>query len=120
MRENNMSDNELEKTIRDWIGATNTHTAANYLAFFTEDAVLDDPSVGEVFEGRARIEDYFRSYFVGYNTQTQLVSVESREGYVHVEVKFTGDFPEGEVGGIFDITVVADYKFQHIKADLIR
>ncbi|GGR57778.1 ketosteroid isomerase-like protein [Nocardioides luteus] len=107
-------------TITDWIAATNAHDPTGYLAFFAADAVLDDPSVGDVFEGHAGIGEYFRSYFIGYNTQTRLISTEPRDGYLHVEVEFTGTFPERRIGGIFDITLTADHLIQHVRADLRR
>jgi hypothetical protein len=119
-KEHDMPSTEHDSTIGEWIAATNTHDSASYLAFFTEDAVLDDPSVGEVFEGHAGINEYFQSYFVGYNTQTRLVSTEPRDGYLHVEVEFTGNFPERRIGGIFDVTLTADHKIQHVRADLRR
>lgn len=115
-----MSSTEHDTTIAEWIAATNTHDSAAYLAFFTEDAVLDDPSVGDVFEGRTRINEYFQSYFIGYDTQTRLVSTEPREGYLHVEVEFTGSFPERRIGGIFDVTLTPERLIQHVRADLLR
>lgn len=115
-----MSGDEPDKTISDWVEATNTHDIAAYLAFFTDDATLDDPSVGEVFEGRAGISEYFQSYFVGYNTQTRLLDTEPRDGHIHVEVEFTGDFPEGRIGGIFDVTLTSENKIRHVRADLVR
>jgi ketosteroid isomerase-like protein len=111
---------EHDTSIAEWIAAMNTHDSAAYLAFFTDDAVLDDPSVGEVFEGHAGINEYFQSYFVGYNTQTRLLSTEPRDGHVHVEVEFTGKFPEGRIGGIFDLTLTAEQKITHVRADLSR
>lgn len=115
-----MPGTEHDSTIGEWIAVTNTHDAASYLAFFTEDAVLDDLSVGEVFEGRDGINEYFQSYFVGYDTQTRLVGTEPRDGQVHVEVEFTGDFPERRIGGIFDVMLTADHRIQHVRADLRR
>lgn len=107
-------------TIVEWIAATNTHESDAHLGHFIEDAVLDDISVGRVFAGQAEIDEYFQSYFVGYATRTQLLSAESRDGYIHVEVDFTGTFPEGRVGGIFDVRLTADNKIQHVRADLRR
>jgi hypothetical protein len=47
------------------------------------------------------------------------VHLEVRAAYsAHLEVKFTGDFPEGVIGGTFDITFKQD-KISFIKADLI-
>jgi len=101
-----------------WITATNTHDVDQYLAFFADDAVLDDPSVGEAFTGKPGIARYFQSYFVGYNTQTRLVSTEARDNSVQVEVDFTGDFPGGQTGGTFDITF-AGQKLARVQADLL-
>ncbi|QYI96238.1 nuclear transport factor 2 family protein [Curtobacterium flaccumfaciens pv. flaccumfaciens] len=105
-------------TINKWIAATNTHDTAVYLDFFSSDGVLDDPSVGHIYNGPSEIADYFESYFIGYNTQTRLVSIEPHAGYLHVTVDFTGDFPGGQTGGIFDITLDEDQKFQRVRADL--
>jgi ketosteroid isomerase-like protein len=115
-----MPSTEHDATIAAWVTATNTHDSAAYLAFFTDDAVLDDPSVGQAFEGHAGINDYFQSYFVGYRTQTRLKSTEAREGYLHVEVEFTGTFPERRIGGIFDIALTSEHKIAHVRADLRR
>ncbi|WP_285103286.1 nuclear transport factor 2 family protein [Promicromonospora sp. MEB111] len=115
-----MPGTEHDTTIAEWIAATNTHDSAAYLAFFTDDAVLDDPSVGEIFEGHAGINEYFQSYFIGYGTQTRLLSTEPRDGYLHVAVEFTGTFPERRVGGIFDVTLTAENKIAHVRADLRR
>jgi hypothetical protein len=38
---------------------------------------------------------------------------------VHVEVEFTGSFPEGRIGGTFDF-VIRDGQIQAAKADLLR
>lgn len=111
---------EHDTSVAEWIAATNTHDSAAYLAFFTVDAVLDDLSVGEVFEGHAGINEYCQFYFVGYNTQTRLLSTEPRDGYLHVEVEFTGKFPEGRIGGIFDLSLTAEHKITHVRADLRR
>jgi len=113
-----MSNSDSTTTITSWLEATNSHRADAYLAFFTKDAVLDDPSVGEVFKGRSGIKKYYDSYFIGYNTQTELVSIEPRAEFVHVEVNFTGDFPGGQTGGIFDMTFAPDGLISHIRADL--
>lgn len=115
-----MPSTEHDPAIAEWIAATNTHDSAAYLTFFTDDAVLDDLSVGQVFEGHAGINEYFQSYFVGYDTQTRLLSTEPRDGSLHVAVEFTGLFPERRVGGVFDVTLTAEDKIAHVRADLRR
>jgi ketosteroid isomerase-like protein len=106
--------------INDWIEAGNDFNTAKYLNFYLSDAVLDDPSVGRKFLGHEGIEDYFSSYFIGYKTQTEIVEFDILDEYqVYLEVKFTGDFPEGEIGGTFEITF-KNNKISYLKADLIH
>lgn len=106
-----------ETVVRDWIEATNSHDVDRYLSFFTDDAVLNDPSVGGEYRGLARIRHYFESWFIGLNTQTKLISITPMSEALHVEVHFIGDFPEGEADGIFDITFSGE-KFVLVTADL--
>lgn len=106
------------RVVAAWIAATNTHDVDRYLSFFADDAVLDDPSVGEAFTGRGGLARYFQSYFVGYNTHTRLVGTEPRGGALHVEVDFTGDFPGGQTGGTFEVTF-AGQKLARVTADLL-
>lgn len=107
-----------DEIITRWIDDANSHERARFLAHFTPDAILDDLSVGEVFEGYEGIGDYFDAYFLGYDTQTRLVRTEQRDGILHVEVHFTGSFPGGQTGGTFDITFDGD-RISHVRADLI-
>lgn len=113
-----MPDNDQHGVIREWIAATNTHDTDRYLSYFTDDAILDDPSVGRVFAGRQGIGEYFASYFIGYNTHARLVRIDPGDGYLHVEVDFTGDFPGGRTGGFFDITFSGG-KLERVRADLL-
>lgn len=104
--------------INDWIAAGNSFDTAQYLSFYLPDAVLDDPSVGKVFKGHEGIKDYFNSYFIGYNTRTELEKLyQVNEDQVHLEVRFSGSFSEGNIGGLFDITFKGD-KIAFVKADL--
>lgn len=110
---------DMRDFIDGWIASGNTFDTEKYLSYYLPDAILDDPSVGRKFIGQDGIRNYFVSYFIGYNTYTELVHLEVRAAYsAHLEVKFTGDFPEGVIGGTFDITFKQD-KISFIKADLI-
>lgn len=107
-----------ETLINDWIAAGNAFDTQKYLSFYLEDAVLDDPSVGSKFEGHTGIKRYFDSYFIGYNTHTELVKlIITAANKAHLEVQFTGDFPEGTIGGTFDFTF-KNGKIAYVKADL--
>jgi len=82
-------------------------------------AIFDDPSIGRKFNGRTGIKEYFNSYFVGYKTQTKKVKrILKEENQAHLEVEFTGDFPEGKIGGTFDFKFEAG-KISYVLADLI-
>jgi hypothetical protein len=83
-----------------------------------QDAVLDDPSVGSTFIGHEGIEEYFTTYFIGYQTQTKLLklSIQGTEN-AYVEVAFSGNFPEGNLRGTFDFNF-KDQKIAFVKADL--
>lgn len=110
----------IKSFIKNWIEAGNAFDTIKYLDFYLTDAVLDDPSVGRKFLGHKGIEDYFNSYFIGYNTNTELVKLDISDEYnVYLEVKFTGDFPEGEIGGTFEVTF-KNNKISYLKADLIH
>src|SRR3546814_5928586 len=87
---------DSQTLITQWIEAMNTSDIATYLSYFTADAVLHDPSVGERFVGHEGIGEYFTRYFVAYNTTTRLLRVTPRDSQFHVEVHFSGDFPGGD------------------------
>lgn len=109
----------IETFIKDWIAVSNSYNTEKYLEFYVKDAVLDDPSVGRKFIGHSGIKDYFVSYFIGYKTQTELRKLEIKENSAYLEVEFTGDFPEGKIGGSFDFTF-KNGKIEFVKADLIH
>jgi ketosteroid isomerase-like protein len=114
-----MTDVEIKGFVDAWIAAGNQFDTKKYLSFFLPDAILDDPSVGRKFKGHKGINNYFDSYFIGYNTHTKLTKVTINGGRTHVEVHFTGDFPGGKIGGTFDITF-QNGKISLLKADLLH
>jgi hypothetical protein len=111
---------DTSKFINDWIAAGNCYNTNAYLNFFQANAVLDDPSVGRKFIGHEGIRDYFVSYFIGYQTQTALTKLEiNRDTHAYLEVAFTGNFPEGHIGGSFEI-IFKNNKIGFVKAKLIH
>jgi ketosteroid isomerase-like protein len=104
--------------ISEWIRLSNAFDTEAYLKKYSEDAILDDPSVRRKFIGHEGIRDYFTSYFIGYKTKTRLVKLDIHENQAHMEVEFTGSFPEGKIGGTFDITF-KDGKIAAVLADLM-
>ncbi|MBC7845680.1 MAG: hypothetical protein H7Y10_04220 [Flavobacterium sp.] len=47
-----------------------------------------------------------------------MTKLDVQENTAHMEVEFTGDFPEGKIGGMFDFTF-KDGKIETVKADLL-
>jgi len=105
--------------IDDFLVVSNSYDVDKYLDKWHEAAVLDDPSVGQVFKGHSGIRKYYESYFIGYATQTRLVKLTIiNDNEVHTEVEFTGEFPEGKIGGLFNFTF-KEGKIVKATADLI-
>ncbi|HKG05326.1 MAG TPA: nuclear transport factor 2 family protein [Pedobacter sp.] len=108
----------IKSFITEWIRLSNAFDTDKYLEKYHTDAILDDPSVGRKFIGHSGIRNYFTSYFIGYKTHTRLIKLDIDGNKAHLEVEFTGEFPEGKIGGLFDITF-KDEKIAAVKADLI-
>jgi len=99
------------------LSATNAFDVEAALALFTVDAVIDDPSTGDRFDGRDGVRDYVERYFVGYHTVSKLLSiVDLNERRARVRVDFTGDF--GHEIGLLDISVDTAGLIVRIDADL--
>lgn len=110
---------DIESFIAEWINLSNAYDTEAYLDKYHKDAILDDPSVGRKFTGHEGIREYFNSYFIGYNTQTRLVKLEIDENNTaHLEVEFTGTFPEEKLGGLFEMSF-KDGKIATVIADLL-
>ncbi len=110
---------DIKSFIQDWLAVSNAFDTKNYLEKWDQEAVLDDPSVGQVFKGHSGIKKYFESYFIGYNTQTRLIKLDIiADNEAHIEVEFTGEFSGNKIGGIFDFTF-KEGKIAKAKADLI-
>lgn len=82
--------------------------------------ILDDPSVGRKFKGHKGIQQYFDDYFIGYNTHTDQVALKiTDQQNAYLEVQFSGDFPEGKIGGTFEFKF-ENGKISFVKANLIH
>jgi len=110
---------DINVFIQDWLAVSNAYDIDSYLQKYHKDAVLDDPSVGSKFIGLAGIRKYFEDYFIGYKTQTRLIELTIINDHsAHLEVEFTGTFPQGVIGGTFNFTFKDD-KISFVKAELI-
>ncbi len=90
----------LKKIIKQFINATNAFDVEEALTLFTDDAVIDDVSVGEKFKNTTGVRKYLKKFFVDYKTVTRLESVEVIDNQnARAQVDFTGDFGH-ETGGL--------------------
>ena len=69
----------LQDLINRLFVATNAFDVDGALALFTPDCWIDDLSVGGRFEGLAGVRSYIEQFFVGYETVTQLLSLEMED-----------------------------------------
>jgi ketosteroid isomerase-like protein len=65
--ENTATPADTEEFVAAWIAATNSFDTGNYLGFYTDDAVLDDPGVGH-FDSKAGIAEYYTTRNVRHHT----------------------------------------------------
>jgi ketosteroid isomerase-like protein len=99
------------------IAATNAFDVEAAWALFAADAVIDDPSTGERFDGQPGVRDYIERFFVGYRTVTRLLSVASSgERQARVRIDLTGDF--GHEIGLLEIVTDPAGLIVRINADL--
>ena len=110
---------DINKFINQWLEFSNAYDTQNYLAMWQEDGILKDPSIGQNSKGHEGIKEYFETYFIGYRTQTKLISLDIiSENKAHLLAEFSGDFSESKFNGTFDFTF-KDGKIIVAKADLV-
>jgi hypothetical protein len=107
----------MQEIIQFFIEKANAFDVEEALTLFAPDSVIDDASVGDAFLGKDGVRQYLNRFFVGYNTRSELLSLEELDGFrSSVRLDFTGDF--GHEIGILHITINADGLIQRIDADL--
>lgn len=108
---------ELEHIAQQFIAAANRFDTQAVLDLFASNAVIEDVSVGEKFEGTAGIKKYIDNFFIGYHTKTKLLSFEyPGQGKILAKVDFTGDF--GHETGWLAIRFNDEGLIDYIDADL--
>ena len=107
----------LKKTAEAFVVATNAFDVEQALKLFTSNALIDDPSTGHRFKGHDGIRKYIEQYFIGYHTQTRIISMDILgDKKIRVRVDFSGDF--GKEIGILEISVNTDQLIVRIDANL--
>lgn len=107
----------MQDLIRRLIDSTNAFEVDTALALFAPDAVIADVSVGDTFSGTAGVRNYLEQFFVGYNTASKLLSIDTVDDrHAIARLDFTGSF--GHETGFLDIVANADGLIERIDADL--
>lgn len=107
----------LPQAVLDYIDASNNHDVEAYLNAFSESAVIEEASIGRDLRGKSEIRDYFVSYFIKYETQTEILDYSIEQNTVDMHVWFKGVFPGNEIGGFYRF-VLEDGKIAKLLADL--
>ena len=106
-----------EIAARAFLVATDEFDIETALRCFRPDAVIDDPSTGETFEGIEGVLDYVTRFFVGYRTRSRVIGVTRlASDRVRLRVDFTGDF--GHEIGQLDVVTDQHGRILRIDADL--
>lgn len=107
----------MRNLVERFIQTTNAFDVEGALTLFAPDAVIDDVSVGDAFLGSAGIRSYVKRFFVGYNTESRLLSLDQPDDrHAVVRLDFTGDF--GHEIGMLKIAINTDGLIERIDADL--
>jgi ketosteroid isomerase-like protein len=107
----------MQKLVGSFIATTNAFDVESVLSLFAADAVINDISVGDAFVGRDGVRLYFERFFVGYNTASRLLSIETLDDFnANVRLDFTGDF--GHEIGILKFATSLEGLIKRIDANL--
>lgn len=107
----------MRKLVENFIRTTNAFDVDGAISLFAVDAVIDDVSVGDAFIGTEGVRRYLERFFVGYNTHSKLLSLESPDEFkAVVRLDFTGDF--GHEIGSLKIAANSAGLIERIDADL--
>ncbi|MGN7773634.1 nuclear transport factor 2 family protein [Phyllobacterium sp. 22552] len=107
----------MQKLVESFIASANVFDVERALSLFAPDAVIEDVSVGNAFVGWDGVRIYLERFFVGYNTASRLLSIQTPDAFnSNVRVDFTGDF--GHEVGILKIAINSDGLIERIDADL--
>lgn len=92
----------MTNALQNFVDAANAFDVEGILKLFASDGFIDDTSVGQVFRGHEGVRRYAEEYFVGYETRSRILTVETVDDrHSKARVDFTGSF--GHEIGFFEI-----------------
>jgi len=94
---------DINKFLQEWLTSSNNYDTENYITFYDKEAILEDVTLGETFNGHDGIIRYFKIHFIGYGTQTAIRSINTIDSsHVKIDAVFDGDSFQG-LEGVFDL-----------------
>lgn len=109
---------KLPRIITKYIEMSNDYNVQEYVSTFSTDAIIKERSLGKTLLGKKDIEQYFNTYFINYQTHTEIKQFTAIDNFIDMKVIFRGDFPEGEIGGIYKFTLNHNGLISILEADL--
>ncbi|WP_273706025.1 GyrI-like domain-containing protein [Leuconostoc mesenteroides] len=108
----------LEFTISRFIHFLNLGNTKTFANFFSENAIIEDSSIGKTFESKPQLIDYVDTYFKNYHTKTKIMKAQLIDEHkVTIHAHFSGDF--GDEDGIMEISLDSDNLISHMYANLV-
>ncbi|MVA53415.1 nuclear transport factor 2 family protein [Agrobacterium vitis] len=100
-------DHIMQELVANFIKTANAFDIEGVMSLVAPDAIIDDVSVGDAFIGPEGIKQYLNQFFVGYHTQSRLLSVGKQDDHTaFVRLDFASDF--GHEIGVLKITINSD------------
>ncbi|BCH67523.1 hypothetical protein RvVAT039_pl03560 (plasmid) [Agrobacterium vitis] len=97
----------MQELVANFIKTANAFDIEGVMSLVAPDAIIDDVSVGDAFIGPEGIKQYLNQFFVGYHTQSRLLSVGKQDDHTaFVRLDFASDF--GHEIGVLKITINSD------------
>ncbi|OOM81111.1 nuclear transport factor 2 family protein [Clostridium sp. BL-8] len=112
-----MNKQALPKIIESYIDASNKHDVEAYVNTFSDSCEIQEKSIGSNLIGKNEVRNYFSTYFVGYETYTEIIEYYVKENFVDMRVLFKGNFPENEITGLYQF-FIEEGKIVKLVADL--
>lgn len=111
----NKSKMDIKIFVQEFIAAGNAYDTKKYLDMWQKDAVLEDKSIKQVYNGQEGIKKYFDKYFVKYKTQTRLIKLNIiNDHQAQIDVQFTSYNQTGTFDFVFKdgkiASAIADFK----------
>ncbi|CAM4446024.1 hypothetical protein FHS16_003952 [Paenibacillus endophyticus] len=107
----------LPSVVIDYLEASNRHDVEGYARTFSNDGRIEEDSLGRELVGTKEIIDYFKTYFIGTNTHTDIIEYTVIDEVVDMRVWFKGDFVGKKIIGLYKF-FLNNGRIEKLKCDL--